>query len=268
MFRIGEFSKLAKTTVKTLLYYDKVGLLKPAFVDSDTSYRYYSEAQLEIMRGILAYKAVGIQNSDISDILKNGNADAILSAKREQLEALMKSISGQLNEIDRMLCQASKQKYSAEIKNIPAFTVYCCRGYIQSLSDIRSFIDACNKELHLTNPNVKFSVPDYCCVIYPGEGYRENNIFIEYVQSTDRIGIDAGAIKFKTLDSITAISVTHRGGYENLRDAYLFAVKWAADNGFELCGEARERYINGAWNMERESDWLTEVQLPIKSKNK
>ena len=114
MFRIGEFSKLAKTTVKTLRYYDKVGLLKPAFVDSETSYRYYSEAQLEIMREILAYKAVGIQNSDISDILKNGNADAILSAKREQLEALMKSISGQLNEIDKMLCQASKQKYSAE----------------------------------------------------------------------------------------------------------------------------------------------------------
>lgn len=76
MFRIGEFSKLAKTTVKTLRYYYKVGLLKPAFVDSETSYRYYSEAQLEIMREILAYKAVGIQNSDISDILKNGNADA------------------------------------------------------------------------------------------------------------------------------------------------------------------------------------------------
>ena len=34
MFRIGKFSKLAKTTVKTLRYYDKVGLLKPAFVDS------------------------------------------------------------------------------------------------------------------------------------------------------------------------------------------------------------------------------------------
>ena len=36
MFRIGEFSKLAKTTVKTLRYYDKVGLLKTAFVDGET----------------------------------------------------------------------------------------------------------------------------------------------------------------------------------------------------------------------------------------
>lgn len=42
MLRIGEFSKLSKTTVKTLRYYDKVGLLKPAFVDSFTGYRYYT----------------------------------------------------------------------------------------------------------------------------------------------------------------------------------------------------------------------------------
>lgn len=53
MLRIGEFSKLAKTTVKTLRYYDKVGLLKPAFTDSVTSYRYYTEEQLETMRRIL-----------------------------------------------------------------------------------------------------------------------------------------------------------------------------------------------------------------------
>ena len=61
MLRIGEFSKLAKTTIKALRYYDKVGLLKPAFVDSSTSYRYYTDEQLETMRLILAYKAAGMQ---------------------------------------------------------------------------------------------------------------------------------------------------------------------------------------------------------------
>ena len=64
MFRIGEFSKLAKTTVKTLRYYDKVGLLKPAFVDSETSYRYYSEAQLEIMRITEQLTQKFVENAD------------------------------------------------------------------------------------------------------------------------------------------------------------------------------------------------------------
>ena len=39
MLRIGQFSKLAKITVKTLRYYDKIGLLKPAMIDSSSSYR-------------------------------------------------------------------------------------------------------------------------------------------------------------------------------------------------------------------------------------
>lgn len=40
MLKIGEFSKLAKMTVKTLRYYNEIGLLKPIFVD-DNGYRYY-----------------------------------------------------------------------------------------------------------------------------------------------------------------------------------------------------------------------------------
>lgn len=48
MFKIGEFSKMAMTTVKTLRYYDETDLLKPAFVD-DNGYRYYETEQLSTL---------------------------------------------------------------------------------------------------------------------------------------------------------------------------------------------------------------------------
>ena len=76
MFRIGEFSKLTKTTIKSLRYYDKVGLLKPAFVDPDTAYRYYTEEQLDVMHQILAYKGIGMTNEMIAELLQS----AVLSA--------------------------------------------------------------------------------------------------------------------------------------------------------------------------------------------
>ena len=41
MYRIGEFSELSKTTIKTLRYYEKEELLIPAHVDEDTGYRFY-----------------------------------------------------------------------------------------------------------------------------------------------------------------------------------------------------------------------------------
>lgn len=49
MYRIGMFSKINKVTVKTLRYYDEVGLLIPAYVDEENGYRYYTSEQLPII---------------------------------------------------------------------------------------------------------------------------------------------------------------------------------------------------------------------------
>ena len=158
------------------------------------------------------------------------------------------------------------QQYTASIKKVEKRLVYCCRGYVADAEKIHDFIKCCSAELAKSNPDVKFSEPDYCCIIYPDDGYRESNIFIEYAQSVDRVGKDTEIVKFKEIEPITAISVTHHGRYENLRDAYLFAVNWANENGYTLNGEPRERYIHGAWDTDNELDWVTELQLPVKER--
>jgi DNA-binding transcriptional MerR regulator len=54
MLKIGEFSKLARVSVKTLRYYADLGLLKPAYVDRYSGYRYYALEQLPRLNRILA----------------------------------------------------------------------------------------------------------------------------------------------------------------------------------------------------------------------
>ena len=56
MYQIGEFSYLAETTIKTIRYYDKIGLLKPKKIDEFTKYRYYDESQIEIIKKIATFK--------------------------------------------------------------------------------------------------------------------------------------------------------------------------------------------------------------------
>ena len=46
MFRIGEFSNIARVSKRLLHYYDEIGLLKPAHIDPQSGYRFYSAAQL------------------------------------------------------------------------------------------------------------------------------------------------------------------------------------------------------------------------------
>ena len=47
MFRIGEFSQIARVSGRLLRYYDSIGLLRPPRIDTDTGYRSYSAGQLE-----------------------------------------------------------------------------------------------------------------------------------------------------------------------------------------------------------------------------
>ena len=69
MFKIGDFSKIARVTIKTLRYYDKIGLLKPSFIDIHTGYRYYTDEQISEIHAILSYKKAGLSNADIKNLL-------------------------------------------------------------------------------------------------------------------------------------------------------------------------------------------------------
>lgn len=266
MIRIGKFSKLAKVTVKTLRYYDKIGLLKPVMIDEDTSYRYYSEEQLETVRLISMYKTTGLSNADITKLIYGKRDErTLLEYQRQILLAKSEEIRQALSSLDTLLNKEQKQSYTATVKQVEKRLVYCCRGYIPSVECIHDFIKACAASLAASNPGVRLSEPDYCCVVYPDDGYRDSNIFIEYAQSVDRVGKDTPTLKFREIEPITAVSVLHHGHYDTIRDAYLYAVNWAHANGYTLAGEPRERYINGAWNRECVSEWLTELQLPVKA---
>jgi DNA-binding transcriptional MerR regulator len=59
MIRIGDFSKLSRVPIKTLRYYDEIGLLTPDKVDEFTGYRHYSHEQSARLNRILALKDQG-----------------------------------------------------------------------------------------------------------------------------------------------------------------------------------------------------------------
>ena len=52
LLSIGEISEVTGVHISSLRYYDKLGVLKPAYIDSDTSYRYYTYSQVEIVGAI------------------------------------------------------------------------------------------------------------------------------------------------------------------------------------------------------------------------
>ena len=98
---IKEFAEFTGVSVRTLHYYDEIGLLKPAFVDRTTGYRYYDENSLLRMQGILFYRELDFSLKSIGKILSSPDYDTgksleeqkiLLTLKKEQLERLISSI--------------------------------------------------------------------------------------------------------------------------------------------------------------------------------
>lgn len=69
MYSIGTFSKLTKTTIATLRFYDKTGLLKPAYTDEKTGYRYYLSKQLIPLQRIISLRQIGMPIEKIKEVI-------------------------------------------------------------------------------------------------------------------------------------------------------------------------------------------------------
>ncbi|MBD5454404.1 MAG: MerR family transcriptional regulator [Lachnospiraceae bacterium] len=68
---IGKVSKLKNVSIKSLRYYDKIGILKPAFVNTETNYRYYTEEQLYLLDAITLCIKLGIPLKDLSHYVEH-----------------------------------------------------------------------------------------------------------------------------------------------------------------------------------------------------
>ena len=100
---IREFAKLTGVSVRTLHFYDEIGLLKPSSVDEQNGYRYYDEYSLTRMQEILFYRELDFPLKDIRMILSSPDYDKqnalkeqkhLLTLKKERLERLISALDG------------------------------------------------------------------------------------------------------------------------------------------------------------------------------
>ena len=83
MYKIGDFSKVTNTPIKTLRYYDEIGLLKPSYIDYFTGYRYYEKNQINIIREIRALKDINLSLKEIKQYLETRDMNIILEKEKE-----------------------------------------------------------------------------------------------------------------------------------------------------------------------------------------
>lgn len=266
MYRIGLFSQISKTTIKTLRYYDEVGLLVPAYVDKENGYRYYTSEQLFELHQIISLRQMGFSIDEILAMIGGYEVDGILEQRKAEIISQLSEAQDQLSRISHYISEKKEgffMNYQAVIKELPECIVYSKRLISPSYDAYFQLIPAIGEEVKKANPDLKCAVPEYCFIKYHDGEYKEKDIDIELCEAVTEFGVETGDIKFKKIPSVTAVTVMHKGPYCDLGKAYAYIFKWIEDNCYAILESPRESYIDGIWNKKDEADWLTELQVPV-----
>lgn len=130
--KIGEFAERTGVSVRTLHYYDKIGLLQSG-KRTDAGYRVYDDAALERLQQILFFRELDFPLSDIQKIISDPNYDRaealrrqkqLLLQKRKRLDELIclaeRTLKGEndmsFKQFDRSEIEETRKKYAAEVK--------------------------------------------------------------------------------------------------------------------------------------------------------
>ncbi|MEE1138771.1 MAG: MerR family transcriptional regulator [Acutalibacteraceae bacterium] len=128
---ISELAKLTGVSIRTLHYYDEIGLLKPAFVNEQNGYRDYDEKSLERMAEILFYRELDFPLKSILQILSSPDYDKtlairrqkeLLTLKKQRLERLISVLDNaekgeiSMSVFDKNEYETARRQYAEEAK--------------------------------------------------------------------------------------------------------------------------------------------------------
>ncbi len=124
-YTVQKLAGMAGISSRTLRYYDEIGLLKPARINS-SGYRIYGRQEVDRLQQILFYRELGVSLETIRDIVTGPSFDAVgalrehrekLLTKREQLDLLIANVEktiaaaeGRINMSDKEKFEGFKQK--------------------------------------------------------------------------------------------------------------------------------------------------------------
>lgn len=282
MIKIGDFSKLAHVSVKTLHHYGKLDLLKPAHVDRYTGYRYYALEQLPMLNRILALKELGFSLEQVSQLLDEDlsveEMRGMLRLKQMELAHSVTEEQARLASVERRLLQLAQEGQlpprEIAIKEVPAHTALSARVVAASEDAVRSARTSLQTLLsnYLEQSRLKPATPWFAIV---DEGpYAENDLEVELavgvkLRQNQRQG-DWGSSPVQLLE-LPAVekmaSVIHEGQTATLSSAYTQLYAWMQSNGYQVAGAYREIYLPDSGVSIQPQTHLdagfTELQCPV-----
>lgn len=272
MFRIGEFSNMARVSARMLRYYDQCGLLCPAETDRFTGYRLYSAGQMPRLARIVALRDMGLGVEEIKQLLPRYDDTAFLqeALSRKTLEVEQSIAEQRQKLINIAATRGQLQKeihmiYEPELKSLPALPVVSLRQVVPTYHHEGTLWETLGQ--FMVERNIPYE-EKACHTLFHDNEYKEGDVDIEVTVELAEDwpqGRAEGAVTFRKLEAVPqAATIRFSGPYEGTNAACEKLAAWIEQNGYAMDGITRSHMIVSPGCGVRPEDYLTEIQIPVR----
>ncbi|WP_139490317.1 MerR family transcriptional regulator [Brevibacillus dissolubilis] len=266
-FSIGEMAKLHNTTIKTLRYYDEIGLLKPIQIDHNNGYRYYSTEQFEQLNTIHYLKELGFSLKEIGVHLEHRDIDGFLDLLKKQKELTEQKIK-ELERINRRfqnriddinLARGIDEMGVVVVKDVKERRIVRLMEKISSEPELevslRQLENLSNMSSSIFIGGVGLTVQIDHIKNHKFDEY--NSIFI----LTEEEDIQSEWVT--TLPEGKYACIYYRGNHHESPAFYQNLLTYIQENNLQIMGDSIERTIIDHYISKNKEDYLTELQIPV-----
>jgi DNA-binding transcriptional MerR regulator len=272
MFRIGEFSRIARVSARLLRYYDELGLLKPGVVDATSGYRYYTSSQLQRLNRILVLRDLGLTLEQIGAVIEqNASADqlrAMLELRRADAGRALAEEAARLRHIEARIAQLDSDESMDDVRlrPEPARRIVAMRDTVGSFVEARRLIGELARILPTRLPREMLGAligVAHSAEFEPDCIEVELGFLLNADPPEELPSVGARALYVRELPAVPHMAVCVRVGLPE--HAHLITGKigrYVESNGYRLAGPGREVFLRPP-RADRIEESVVEMQFPV-----
>jgi DNA-binding transcriptional MerR regulator len=273
MFRIGEFSRIARVSGRLLRYYDSIGLFSPSHTDPVTGYRYYKAGQLAQLNRILALKDLGLSLEQVGRMIDEKisaeEVRGMLMLKRAELEQSLNDGIARLRHIESRLKQIEEQgslrDYDVILKSVAAQPYVSLRrtyaGLENAIAAVREVAGAAKALPRELQPTL---------VVVAHSDFDDEDLDLEIGLALHRESVStfkAPRIQGMTVGELPAASslatLVRSGPLYESHLAFAALGLWMEANALQIAGPSREVFLELPLRETATTPTVMEVQFPV-----
>jgi DNA-binding transcriptional MerR regulator len=275
MFKIGDFSRIARVSARLLRFYNEIGLFEPAQADSQSGYRFYTVAQLAQLNRIIVLKDLGFSLEQIRDILKTKISAAelrsMLLLRRSDAERTLAIEAQRLRHIETRIAQIDADgRLSSEdvvVRSEPARQLLSMRRIVGSFAEARETIGTLRQ---LVRPLLPKRHGYQLLVVAHSPQFEHEELDLEFGFALDsKASIHPPAssgLALNLLPAVERMAVCVRAGPPD--ESHLTTARigtFLEQNGDALAGPSREVFLHLP-EQDRMQEAVVEMQFPLQAK--